>query len=80
MRWHGFREHLGDETPNDVEWGRPKPDPEPKPDQLDTAPVDWGVVIQSLINVAIAEERRSSGGHGRERRFIGRSWPGSSLK
>jgi hypothetical protein len=26
--------------------------------RLDTAPVDWGVVIQSLINVALAEERR----------------------
>jgi hypothetical protein len=37
MRWHGFREHLGE---TDVEWGRPEPEsePEPKPDQLDTAP------------------------------------------
>jgi hypothetical protein len=44
-----------------VEWGRPEPEPEPKPEpdnQLDTAPVDWGVVTQLLINVAIAEERR----------------------
>ena len=30
----------------------------PSRTRLDTAPVDWGVVIQSLINVAIAEERR----------------------
>ena len=32
--------------------------PSPSRTRLDTAPVDWGVVIQSLINVAIAEERR----------------------
>jgi hypothetical protein len=42
MRWHRFREHLGEMH---VEWGRPepepKPEPEPEPDnQLDTAPVD----------------------------------------
>ena len=23
MRWHGFREHLGE---TDVEWGRPEPE------------------------------------------------------
>jgi hypothetical protein len=44
------------------EWRRPEPEPEPKPkpkpDQLDTAPVDSGVVIQSLITSPIAEERR----------------------
>jgi hypothetical protein len=34
------------------------PSPSPSRTRLDTAPVDWGVVIQSLINVAIAEERR----------------------
>jgi hypothetical protein len=33
------------------------PSPSPSRTRLDTAPVDWGVV-QSLINVAIAEERR----------------------
>jgi hypothetical protein len=43
---------------HNVEWGRREPEPQPKPDQLDTAPVDWGAVTQSLINVAIAEERR----------------------
>ena len=32
--------------------------PSPSRTRLDTAPVDWGVVIQSLINVAIAKERR----------------------
>ena len=32
--------------------------PSPSRTRLDTAPVDRGVVIQSLINVAIAEERR----------------------
>jgi hypothetical protein len=32
--------------------------PSPSPTKLDTAPVDWGVIIQSLINVVIAEERR----------------------
>ena len=31
---------------------------EARAQDVDTAPVDWGVVIQSLINVAIAEERR----------------------
>jgi hypothetical protein len=43
---------------HNVEWGRREPQPQPKPDQFDTAPVDWGAVTQSLINVAIAEERR----------------------
>ena len=32
--------------------------PSPSRTRLDIAPVDWGVVIQSLINVAIAKERR----------------------
>jgi hypothetical protein len=34
--------------------------PSPSRTRLDTAPVDWGVVIQSLIDVAIATERRFS--------------------
>lgn len=32
--------------------------PSPSRTRLDTAPVDWSVVIQALINVAVAEERR----------------------
>jgi hypothetical protein len=39
---------------NDVD-GR---SPSPSRTRLDTAPVDWAAVTQSLINVAIAEERR----------------------
>jgi hypothetical protein len=55
MRWHGFREHLGE---THVEWGRREPEPEPKPEQLDTAPVDWHVVIRAAVDVALAEGRR----------------------
>ena len=39
---------------NDVD-GR---SPSPSRTRLDTAPVDWAAVTQSLINVALAEERR----------------------
>ena len=42
---------------HNVEWGRREPEPKPKPDRRDTEPVDWGAFTQSLINVAIAEER-----------------------
>jgi hypothetical protein len=52
-----FREHLGDDALMRFEWGSPSPSPSPSRTRLDTPPVDWGVVIQSLINVAIAEER-----------------------
>ena len=41
---------------NDVD-GR---SPSPSRTRLDTAPVDWAAVTQSLINVAIAEERRNN--------------------
>jgi hypothetical protein len=63
------------------EWGRPKPELEPKPEQLDTAPVDWGAVTQSLISAAIAQERRfNEEALAAERRFNMSSWPGSSRK
>jgi hypothetical protein len=39
--------------------GGRSPSPSPSRDnQLDTAPVDWGAVTQSLIDAAIARERR----------------------
>jgi hypothetical protein len=41
-----------------VVWGQREPEPEPKPErQLDTAPVDWGAVAQSLIDAAIAGQK-----------------------
>ena len=52
MRWHGFREDLGSRM------GTAEPEPKPEPDnELDTAPVG-ALITQSLINVAIAEERQ----------------------
>jgi hypothetical protein len=41
-----------------VEWGRREPESEPEPERLDTAPVDWHVVIRAAVDVALAEERR----------------------
>ena len=32
--------------------------PSPSPTKLDTAPVDWHVVIRAAVDVALAEERR----------------------